>query len=441
MATRIDIKNTEFNRLFCENVKRMFVKKLKKRNISVSISIPEDVWLKDLYQGDMGSDKKFNIAMGRVYRYKLILTAQSNGEVYSEVLVEDKDFNIEMTRRGLTDTSGQVKRIGTSSAKEDIYFAMDNSFYLEDLNIITQNIEQNTMSSKEGMLSWETCVNANWALNITGQAMQGQILSLPASCPAPAITAIITTATVHQPMVASSSPSPVSLPMTPVGFGFSTPPPQVASKPTAPLYQTTPSFTTVMSTGRNSQPPILKRIQESLQERPQNMQTVQFLSNSDNFSVPPPSGSKPASSTPKNKQYKKQFKRKKIAPTPNFNIDSDSSVDITTERHIYESVEDQRQEYVPVAHVEKLVEEAIQKLLHGHVQSSSEEAENTIVSVPASVPEIVDLLEMPPVLQPVISQQNSKEKEKNPFEENETDETGEGPVTRSQSKTRQEKNE
>ena len=93
----------------------------------------------------MGNDKKFNIAMGRVYRYKLILTAQSNGEVYSEVLVEDKDFNIEMTRRGLTDTSGQVKRIGTSSAKEDIYFAMDNSFYLEDLNIITQNIEQNTM--------------------------------------------------------------------------------------------------------------------------------------------------------------------------------------------------------------------------------------------------------------------------------------------------------
>ena len=88
MATTIDIKNTEFNRLFCENVKRIFVKKLKKRNISVSISIPEDVWLKDLYQGDMGSDKKFNIAMGKVYRYKLILTAQSNGEVYSEVLVE-----------------------------------------------------------------------------------------------------------------------------------------------------------------------------------------------------------------------------------------------------------------------------------------------------------------------------------------------------------------
>ena len=97
--------------------------------------------------------------------------------------------------------------------------------------------------------------------------------------------------------------------------------------------------------------------------------------------MPPPNVSKPSSSTPKTKQSKKQFKRKKIAPPPNFNIDSDSSVDITTERHIYESVEDQRQEYVPVAHVEKLVEEAIKKLLHGHEQSSSEEAENTMVTV------------------------------------------------------------
>ena len=79
-------------------------------------------------------------------------------------------------------------------------------------------------------------------------------------------------------------------------------------------------------------------------------------------------------------------------------------MDITTERHIYESVEDQRQEYVPVAHVEKLVEEAIKKLLHGHEQSSSEEAENnerTMVSVPetmVSVPDIVDLsLQLPSV--------------------------------------------
>ena len=149
--------------------------------------------------------------------------------------------------------------------------------------------------------------------------------------------------------------------------------------------------------------------------------------------MPPPSGSKPASSTPKNKQYKKQFKRKKIAPPPNFNIDSDSSVDITTERNIYESVEDQRQEYVPVAHVEKLVEEAIQKLLHGHEHTSSEEAESTTVSVPVSVPDIVDLSELSSVLHPVNSQQNSKE--------NETNEMGEGPITRSQSKAREEENE
>ena len=103
-----------------------------------------------------------------MYQYTLILTAQSNGEVYSEVIVQDKDFNAEMTLRGLTDTSGQVKKIGTSSANEDIYVAMDNNFYLEDLNIITHNVEQNTMASKEGMLSWEDCVHANWVLNILG---------------------------------------------------------------------------------------------------------------------------------------------------------------------------------------------------------------------------------------------------------------------------------
>ena len=51
-----------------------------------------------------------------------------------------------MTLCGLTDTSDQVKKIGTSSANEDIYVAMDNNFYLEDLNIVTHNVEQNTMA-------------------------------------------------------------------------------------------------------------------------------------------------------------------------------------------------------------------------------------------------------------------------------------------------------
>ena len=45
----------------------------------------------------------------------------------------------------------------------------------------------------------------------------------------------------------------------------------------------------------------------------------------------------------------------------------------------------------------------------------------------------MDLSELPSVLQPVNSQQNSKE--------NETDETGEGLITRSQSKAREEENE
>ena len=140
-------------------------------------------------------------------------------------------------------------------------------------------------------------------------------------------------------------------------------------------------------------------------------------------------------------------------------MDSSGSSDITVDRHIYESlgeasVENQRQEqYVPVAHVEKMVEEAIKKLLQGGQttiveQSSSEEAENnerTMVSVPetmVSVPDIVDLsavLQLPSVLQPSLNaQQNSKENEAN--EKGDKSMT-EGPVTRSQSKSREEENE
>ena len=457
MATRIDIRNTEFNRLFCENVKRIFVKKLRKRNIEIKINVQEDKWLTDLFQGDMGTNKKLSIAMGKMYQYTLILTAQSNGEVFSEVIVQDKDFNAEMTLRGLTDTSGQVKKIGTSSANEDIYVAMDNNFYLEDLHILINNVEQNTMASKEGMLTWEILPAANWALNITGQARTN--LALPFSASGPA-AAVATTATVPQSMVHTFAavttlpPPPVSLPMTPVIF--STPPPSVKLRPTAPLRLPTPSATTVMAPGRSTQPPIMRQIQESLQNRPQSMHTVQYLSNSDNFSIPPPRNvSIPSVSTPNAKQSrKKQVKKKKIVPPPNFNMDSSDCSDITIDKHIYESlgeasVENQKQEiYVPVEHVEKMVEKAVRKWLKGGEtttveQSSSEEAENnekTMVSVQDnSVPEIVDIMQSPSVLQPLLdAQQNSKEKETN---DNGDKSITEGPVTRSQSKSRVEENE
>ena len=449
MATRIDIRNTEFNRLFCENVKRIFVKKLRKRNIEIKINVQEDKWLTDLFQGDMGTNKKLSIAMGKMYQYTLILTAQSNGEVFSEVIVQDKDFNAEMTLRGLTDTSGQVKKIGTSSANEDIYVAMDNNFYLEDLHILINNMEQNTMASKEGMLTWEILPAANWALNITGQARTN--LALPFSASGPA-AAVATTATVPQSMVHTFAavttlpPPPVSLPVTPVIF--STPPPPVTMRSTTPLHLPTPSATV----GRSTQPPILRQIQESLQRQPQSMHTVQYLSNSDNFSIPPPVNGPRTQSTPKAKQSRK--KKKKIVPPPNFNMDSSDCSDITIDKHIYESlgeasVENQKQEiYVPVEHVEKMVEKAVRKLLKGGEtttveQSSSEEAENnekTMVSVQDnSVPEIVDIMQSPSVLQPLLdAQQKAKEKETN---DNGDQSVAEGPVTRSQSKARVEENE
>ena len=135
-------------------------------------------------------------------------------------------------------------------------------------------------------------------------------------------------------------------------------------------------------------------------------------------------------------------------------MDSSDCSDITMDKHIYESlgeasVENQRQElYVPVEHVEKMVEEAVRKLLQGGKtttveQSSSEEAENnekTMVSVQDnSVPEIVDIMQSPSVLQPLLdAQQKAKEKETN---DNGDQSVAEGPVTRSQSKARVEENE
>ena len=101
-------------------------------------------------------------------------------------------------------------------------------------------------------------------------------------------------------------------------------------------------------------------------------------------------------------------------------MDSSDCSDITMDKHIYESlgealVENRRQElYVPVEHVEKMVEEAVRKLLQGGQtttveQSSSEEAENnerTMVLVPDdSVPEIVDPMQLPSVLQPLLDAQ------------------------------------
>ena len=71
MTTRIDIKCNEVNRLFCENLKRMFVQKLRKHNIDIKISVDVDRWLSELYQGDI-SCKKLNIPMGRSYKYTVI---------------------------------------------------------------------------------------------------------------------------------------------------------------------------------------------------------------------------------------------------------------------------------------------------------------------------------------------------------------------------------
>lgn len=277
----------------------------------------------------MGTNKKLNIATGKMYKYSVILTAQSNGVVYCEIDIQDKEFNVEMTLRGLTNTTGMVKKIGTSSAREDIYVAMDNSFYLEDLNIITHNVEENTMFGRTGELSWEDCSHANWALNISGQTLPS--LTLPLAAPVPTVSTAATTSVPQSmghartaaisvsPVRAISAPPVSAISSLPLTTGMFTTPPPV--RPTAPLRLPTPSLTTIMAPtpNRSIQPEILKRIQESLKTKEsQNMQTIQFLSNPDNFSIHPPNSDNffmpppmPSSSTPKKTKIKSNFKRKR----------------------------------------------------------------------------------------------------------------------------------
>ena len=74
MTTIINIKFNEVIRLFCENLKRMFIQKLRKRNVDVKLSVDVRSWLCELYHGDITS-KKLDLPMGKSYKFELILAA------------------------------------------------------------------------------------------------------------------------------------------------------------------------------------------------------------------------------------------------------------------------------------------------------------------------------------------------------------------------------
>ena len=216
-----------------------------------------------------------------------------------------------------------------------------------------------------------------------------------------------------------------------------------------------------------SHPPILGRIQESLQTKTPSLQSVQYLTTSSNFNVPPPrfhSSSTPKK--PKNKTKRKLSQLRKITPLP---LETDTETN-DEDRHQYETlggessvseIQERREtprpgettitgtvrleetEYVEASKVADLVTEAINKLIaEGAIvrcnqeteSESSENPERTIVSVNNEPNETIqDIINLPSIL----GNLPAKEAEEN--ENNKSaNEKGEntGPETRSKSKAK-----
>merc|ERR1712055_1244520 len=233
----------------------MFLKKLKKMNVDIKFTLNENQWLNSLFYGDLKT-KTLALPMGKEYEFEMILCACSNGTVVMEMIFE-KTFEDEIKAKNMK--LDLVKRVGTANCKEEIFSRMTQSFYLEDLVIVnTQNNERmKQMFGKDGELSWEL-TGLSWELNISGIGIQ-------------AVTTAQNTVVSTQTVV--TMPRPLG---TMTGQTTQSPP------PTHSLGG--PAHTPM---GR-SQPPILGRIQESLQTKTPSFQSVQYLTTSSNFNVPPP---------------------------------------------------------------------------------------------------------------------------------------------------------
>ena len=431
MTTVISVKDSEVMLLFIANLKSMFLKKLKKMNVDIKFTLNENQWLNSLFYGDLKT-KTLALPMGKEYEFEMILCACANGTVVMEMIFE-KTFEDEMKAKNMK--LDLVKRVGTANCKEEIFSRMTQSFYLEDLVIVnTQNNERmKQMFGKDGELSWEL-TGLSWELNISGIGIQ-------------AVTTAQNTVVSTQTVV--TMPRPLG---TMTGQTTQSPP------PTHSLGG--PAHTPM---GR-SQPPILGRIQESLQTKTPSFQSVQYLTTSSNFNVPPPRF--PSSSTPK-KKPKNKTKRKltRITPLP-LETDTETNDD---ERHQYETlggessvseVQERREtprpggtiitetvrldetEYVPASKVADLITEAINKLLEqGAIvrceqeteSESSTSPEKTMVSINNEPnEEIQDIINLPSILE----KQPAKEAKENDNDKS-TNEKGEhGPETRSKSRAK-----
>ena len=424
-------------------------------NVDAKFILNDNQWLNNLFYGDLKT-KTLALPMGMAYNFEMIICACSDGSVVMELIFE-KSFEEEMKAKNMK--LDLVKRVGNATSKEEIYCRMTQSFYLEDLVIVNtdSNETMKQMFGKDGELSWELS-GLSWELNISGISMP-----LVTTAPNTVIPAHAVVSTTHMPVVTVTGPTP---PMT---VTYSSPPP---TRPLVGPASTTPPTlinTTVRTPGAGGRghPPILGRIQESLQTKTPSLQSVQYLTTSSTFNVPPPRF--PSSSTPKkskNKTKKKLSQLRKIMPLP-LETDTETNDD---ERHQYETlggessvseVQEEREtpkpwetpmagtvrldetEYVPASTVADLVAEAINKLIaEGAIvrcnqeaeTESSETPERTVVSINNEPSEVIqDIINLPSILE----KQPAKEAEEN--ENNKSvNEKGEhsGPETRSKSKAK-----
>ena len=380
------------------------MQKLKRVNASASFNLNQDEWLLNLFVGNLKT-KALNLPMGGAYEFQMVLCACADGKLIMEIIFQS-DFEKEMKIHQMEPKL--VKRVGTCSVPTEIFCQDFLNFYLEDL--IIKNMEtgevKKQMFGDNGHLSWELS-GLSWELNITGIVTPApKSITAPALIP-PVSVGISTPATVGI-ATTTKAPPPISMGATAVAnvnnpVSYAAPPPGV---------------TVTLPTGQQTvrrHPPILGLIQQSLQNKAPSVHTVQYLTNSRAFNIPPPSfpvqspvrGKSPAAptaSTPKKKQSKKRGGKflKKIIPLPAQETSEDENSEDAhgagahaARNHDYETLGEESiseieqapvsptpQEYIPADKVAGMVEQAIRELLsEGVLIRANESNEKTVVQV------------------------------------------------------------
>ena len=459
MTDSISLRQSEILTLMINSLKSRLMQKLKRVNASATFNVNQDEWLANLFVGNLKT-KTLNLPMGEAYEFQMVLCACADGRLIMELIFQ-ADFEKEMKAHQLDPKL--VKRVGTCSAPTEIFCEDFLNFYLEDL--IIKNMEtgdvKKQMFGENGHMSWEIS-GLSWELNITGIATPAPKSIMPPAL----IPPVSTPATVGLPTT-TVPPPPISMGTTTVANVTN----QVSYAAPPPTY----SGVTALPTGQQTfgrQPPILGLIQQSLQQKAPSVHTVQYLTNSRAFNIPPPSfpvhnpvrGKSPPvpnASTPKKKQNKKKGGRslKKIIPLPARETSEDETSEDTqgavVRNHDYETLGEESQssiseidqaplsstsqEYIPANKVASMVEEAIRQLLsEGVLIRANESNEKTVVQVDLEQAEqIRNLSDASLQEQPVAGGKEKQPGEmENATEKGESNDSVLGPETRSRAKSK-----